>query len=373
MRKTVDDLELQAPSDVSKTEILPNPDVDPALPLTERDPSADVPPTQRDPSLARRRRRWPWVLLAIAVLFAGAALYVYRVVLRPTPTAHRHVPAGTSVAVRADALRVLLWKPVRQHLWPIALETGDGEEPADSRRARLIHEKTGVRVPLDFREVIAASVDGTSWVAIIGGTIEPGRFVSGLAEVLRAEGVSGWRLDNDVLVHERGPTIGQAEDGTILLGTDMNVVRAALPASEDDEAAALPLPQDGAVTFAVHKRAYRALLSTLPLTLPGLDALGQIEHVRGSFALSDAPRLSIEAQPREGVDPKALASDISAALLKLRLATLLVSTDLYGAKQAISDAKTRTEDGRVLVEAPWPYEALDRAVKTFAEALRDGA
>ena len=129
------------------------------LPETERDPELAIPATHRDPELAavpaaapRKARRWPWVLLAALVLLAGGAFYLYRFVLKPEPTAHRHVPAGTSVALRADALKILLWKPVREHLWPLALES-DGE-PAESRRARLIHEKTGVRVPLERVDAI---------------------------------------------------------------------------------------------------------------------------------------------------------------------------------------------------------------------------
>jgi hypothetical protein len=343
------------------------PDED-AVPPTQRDEG--VPPTQLDPP--PRRRRWVWVLLVTFALLAGAATYLYLVVLRPEPTAHRHVPAGTSIALRADALKILVWKPVRQHLWPLAFDTAEGEEPADSRRARLIQEKTGVRIPADFREVIVASVDGVSWVAIVGGTIEPGRFVKGVDEVLRTEGINGWKLDGDVLVHELGPSIGQAEDGTILVGTDVRMVRAALPASDDEEAEALPLPRDEALSFMVHARAYRGMVSQLPLTLPGLDALERVQQVQGTVALSDEPRLSIEAQPKDGVVAEALAKDFEAAVFKLRLASVLISADLYGAKQALSDLKIRAEGKQVLLEAPWPYDDLDRAVRQLAEAIKAG-
>jgi hypothetical protein len=269
-------------------------------------------------------------------------------------------------------LEILLWKPVRKHLWPIAFETGEGEEPAQSRRAKLIQQKTGVRIPTDFREVIIASMDGVSWVAIVGGTIERGRFVSGLEEALREEDVKGWRRDGELLVHELGPSIGQADDGTLLVGTDTNIVRAALPIDEDQDEDALPLPSDGAASFVVLARAYRGAISQLPLTLPGLDALDKVEQVRGTVALSDEPRISVEATPKDGVDAATLAGDIQSALLKLRIASLLITADLYGAKQALSDATIHADGKLVKLDAPWPYADLDRAVLEVANTIRKG-
>jgi hypothetical protein len=347
-----------------------------SIPPTERDPQGALPPTERDPALAavRKRRRWPWVLAFLLAALAGTGLYFYRTLLRPPSTVHRHVPAGTSIALYADALKIALWKPVREHLWPLVLDS-QGEEPADSSRARRIQEKTGVRVPADFREVIVASVDGTSWVAIVGGAIEPGRFVPGLAEVLQEDGVKGWRLEDDLLVHAMGFAIAQADDGTLLFGTTVNLVQAALGASEEEppEGTVLPaLPLSNALGFLVTSRAYRGAVGMLPLTIPGLDALSEIDQLHGTMTLDDAPQLSIVAEPKEGVDAATLGSKLDTALSRASLAMLLVSSDLYGAKEAISNAEVRSERGQVLIDARWPYEALDRAIGDLAQAIRAG-
>jgi hypothetical protein len=303
--------------------------------------------------------------LALALCVAAMALggYVYFVLWRYEERAHLHVPAGTNIALRGDANEILLFGPVREHLWPLVL----GRDAGERARHDAILEHTGVDVPRDLREIVIASLDGQGWVAIVGGNIAPDRFVAGLHRVLSDEGRAGWSLDGELLVHALGPVIGQADDGVIIVGTGRDIAMAALAGSE--EAAALPLARDAALSFMLNAKAYDGAIGLLPHAVVGLDALAKIEQLSGTMTLSDTPMVAIDVTPKPGVAPDALAEEMRSSLLQLRVATMLVPHDLFGAKRAISDASVESSDSAVRVTAPWPYPALDAAVKRLAEAI----
>lgn len=324
-----------------------------------------IPPTEKEPKPRRGLR----VALAVAILLAGLAAggyYLYVHVLGGQAHAHLHVPANANIVLRADGLRLLLFKPVRDHLWPVLLERrGEGDK---DRRLRRIEEETGVKIPADVREVIVASVESTSWVMILGGVFDKGRFVPGLQKVLAEEELEGWALEGELLVHTLGPAIGQADDGTLVLGTNARVALAALEAADD--AGPVPIAIDEAISFLVNQKAYKGALSQVPLNIPGRDALSKVEQLTGAMSLSEEPRIDIHIEPRQGVDPAALGDELDSALGKLRLAALLLPGDWAGGKRALSGAQVSAVEGGVRITAPWPYEPLDEAIGKLADALR---
>jgi hypothetical protein len=303
----------------------------------------------------------------VASTLAGLGLYVG--LWRYQPTAHRHVPDGTKAALRADAQQLLFFAPVRKHLWPVFL--GSKSEEADdgpSRRERL-SEATGTDIPADFREVVVASTDATSWVVMIGGTITAGGFVDGVEQVLAEEGNDDWSRRGALLIHRQGPALGQAEDGTVILGTRAAIVTAALPGRDDSDRL---LPTAGAIAFTADTAAVGEMLGALPVRLPGTDGLAGIQRLTGQMTLSDNPTLEVALLPRQGVRATDLAADLDVLLARLKLATQLLDVDLYGASQAIGDSVIETEGDRVTWTAPWPYEALDRAAAQLAARLGNG-
>ncbi len=214
------------------------------------EPYEPPPPPLRDPQPAPSRRRRVAVALAVlvAALAVGAVAF-YLFFWRYEAVARRHVPGNANLVVRLEATDLLLFGPVRKQLLPLLL---DHSARSGAQRGDRIREATGVNLATDLREIIVASVDGTSWVLIAGGRIPRGRFVDGLARVAQEE---GWPLHRrgEMLV---GPAvaIGQAEDGTLVVGTDAGLVEAALPASDDTRK--LELPEKGAVTFAITRQAW---------------------------------------------------------------------------------------------------------------------
>lgn len=372
---TDDEAEVEtAPEPRADDDPIPATEDDPRLDATAHDEAVELDETVDDDAvpgerLADRpaRRRWPLVALAAGMLLAGLGAYLYFALWAYEPTALRHVPAGANIVVRADAAKLVVFKPVREHLWPLLLER-DGEAADKDRRIARIREETGVAIPTDLRELVVASVDGVAWVAVIGGNIEKGRFVPGLAKVLAEEGLDGWAVEGDLLAHRTGSVIGQADDGTLVLATHREIAEAALPRSESDTSS-LPVPTDGAIGFRVSHPALARLVRQIPDGIP-VGPLTQIDELSGNVALTDDPRLSLEVTPKAPAQPPALAAELSGMFSKLGLALLFVPSDLYGAKKAISDATVTAGDGRVHVHAPWPYGPLDQAVKLLANSLR---
>ncbi|MCA9625685.1 MAG: hypothetical protein KC731_41975, partial [Myxococcales bacterium] len=173
-------------------------------------------------------------------------------------------------------------------------------------------------------------------------------------------------LEEPILRHERGAAVAQAEDGSVIFGTDVAITRAALATSDE---LPLPLATEGVVSFAVTAQAYDEGLRLLP-SVPGLDALGKLAQRTGQADLGDAPRVHIRMTPEPGEDAAALASQVETALGALALGLTLMPTDLDGAKEALSGAEVTAKDGAVEVNAPWPYEALDRMAARLAERIR---
>jgi hypothetical protein len=326
-----------------------------------------VPSTKSEPPNAgnrlrrARRRRAASIGAAIAVaVLLVAALGVYLFVLRYEPLARRHIPGNANIAVHVELGDVAFFGPVRKHLWSLL--------DAESRDGTKLRDRTGVDLGKDLRELVLASVDGKSWVLIAGGKIKKGRFVRGLHQAALAAQRGDWRLEGEFLVGPGGVTVAQADDGTILVGTDRAVVLAALPAS--DEHKRLGLPDAGAITFAVTHEAWGGASGFLGDLIQHNHVLRQVERASGVLSLGDEPTLEIRVEPRPGNDPAALARDLEATIAELRVLMMLVP-DVAGERTALGAARVRPgKDGTVLVTASWPYDGLDRGAARLVALLR---
>ncbi|WP_434042802.1 MULTISPECIES: hypothetical protein [Sorangium] len=311
--------------------------------------------------------------IALLALLGGAALAVYFFLWRYEPTARRHIPGDANIVVRLEAAELALFGPVRRHFLPLLDEAASDASRA-SRKAR-IEAATGLDFPSDLREIVIASTDAASWVALAGGRIPKGRFVAGLEKVARDEGWTGWRREGELLVVLDGArprvVIGQADDGTLVLGTDVEIVNAALPAS--DEWQRLDLPEQGPVTFALTSPAWSGAAGAVSAVLPRAAALfRRIDHASGALTLGAEPALAMRLAPASGEAAAALASDAQALLGSLKLPLALVP-DVAGAKTAIEGAQAAAQGDRVEIQTKWPYEGLDRACADLAQRVASAA
>lgn len=337
-----------------------------APPLTEIEPAPRAPRPPSPPMTRSRKIAIALSILAAVLLVAGVAVYLF--VVRYEPLARRHIPGNANLAARFELADLALFGPVREHLWPLLAEGSAGDATKGKTRADRIRAATGVNLATDLRELIVASVEGSSFVAIAGGKITRGRFVKGLASVAKDEGwPGGWHLAGDLLVGPGGTAIGQADDGTILVGTSEAIVTAALPASDDFHR--LALPEKGASTFAVTKEAWSGAAGAA--VVAHASVLRKIERASGQITLSKSPELTMEIEPAEANPAPALAGEIEQLLAEMRIVALLLP-DAIGEKGALQAAKVTAKDGRVIVTAPWSYEALDQGCARLAGGIRAG-
>jgi hypothetical protein len=200
---------------------------------------------------------------------------------------------------------------------------------------------------------------------LLGGSFEPGAFLPGLEKVLREEGLTGWQKNGDLLIGPGGVAVAQADDGTLIVGTEAEIVTSALPATDDHKR--MDLPSGATFAFAVSKEAWEEMSRNTAALDPG-GALRRIRHARGTMVLGDEPNIDIGIEPKGGEDAAALGRDIEQLLAGARIA-LVLAPDQMGEKSALSSAKVTVEEGRVHIRGPWPLEGLERGCAKLAAAL----
>lgn len=349
----------------------PPPTVDDAELLKANAPEAE-------PSAEKPKKKRPLLIAVIGLIFAlliGSAFALYFFFVRYEPVALHHVPGNANLVMRVSASDIFVFGPVRKHLWPLLFEqafSSSGKSKSGTKsRAETIKDATGFNVATDLREVVVATVDGTGWVLLLGGKMPRGGFVDGIEKLSRDEGWVGWRRDGDFLVGPGAPTpvvIGQADDTTIVLGSDTDIVKAAIPSTEEWHR--MGLPTEGALTFAVSDTAWNGAAHTLGRLIPGGLSLGGIQRVTGRVLLQKETEISVFLEPLAGQDPETIRANAESVLVAGRMAMLLLPQDKYGEKQALSSASATVEGAKVKIRVLWPYDGLDRACERIAASLR---
>lgn len=323
-----------------------------------------IPALPRLPMPRSRKIAIALSILAAILLVAGVAFYLF--VVRYEPLARRHIPGNANLVARFELADLALFGPVREHLFPVMFDNPTNDGSKGKTRADRVRAATGVNLATDLRELIVASVEGSSFVAILGGKIPRGRFVKGLAAVAKEEAWPGsWRVAGELLVGPEGLTVGQADDGTILLGTSEAIVIAAMPASEDF--VRLALPEKGASSFAVTHEAWSGAAGAA--VVAHASVLRKIERASGTFKLGKSPEITMQIEPSEANPAPALAGEIEQLLAEMRIVSLLLP-DVVGEKGALQATKVAAKEGHVIVTAPWSYEALDRGCARLAGHIR---
>lgn len=333
-------------------------------------------PVRVAPRQRQKRGGWAFVLLAVLVLLVGGAAAGYWHFFHYEPVGARHVPAGSTIAVRVDLQEIALFGPVRRHLWPVFLEEPQAtSHPAETSLADRIQRATGIDLGRDVRELIFVNhgrTDSGKWLLIIGGKFPRG-VVSALARLAQEE-KAGWELSpaKDALVSKSlGIALGQAADRTLILASDSATLALALP--EQEGAKAIGLPEGGAFGFAVGASVWNEWGSGMASSLvPGMRSLAQIQGCNGRFVLGDSPLVEMLCRLAPGVDAeKVRASLLGIAKTVQGLALLAGGTDNFGERKALAELQIENlGDGRLRLYAPWPLEGLDRGAELLAKKVR---
>jgi len=343
-----------------------------------------TPPTLIDPPVthpahapSRRTRKggglFFGVLVVLLVLVGGAAAGYWHY-FHYQPVAARHVPAGSSMALRVDFEEIALFAPVRRHLWPLVFDKPEttATEPTIASR---IEAATGLNLGQHVREIIVVNhgrTDSGKWLVIVGGKIRRG-MVEALAKLAEEE-KAGWELapSKDALVSPKlGFALGQAADRTLILASDLPTLALALP--EQDGAKAIGLPETGAFGFAIGASAWGEWGSGLTARLvPGLGSLAQLQGCNGRFVLGSNPQLEMQCRLASGVDAEKVRSSLLGITTTVQGLSLLVGgKDIMGERRALADLQIENlGDGRLRMTAPWPIEGLDRGAEMLATKVR---
>jgi len=362
----------------------PPPPEEEAPDATAEEVYASVPPRAKKP------RNWLYIGLGSIILLAlTGPLLFYFFVWRYTPTAPHHIPAGTTIAVRFDGKQLYLYEPFRTNV----LGAFSGSEAASEKakgRADRLKKHTGIDLRSDVREVIVATMTLDSWVVLVGGNFDGGRsktkFVSSLKAFLDEEGVEGFFVDGSVLSGS-GLYITQAEDTTIIIANNHEILRAASEPSDSWQT--LGLSSSGALSFVVDRPVFdNASKSVVPvrdassfqslalsLVLSSKlkqhlsEASAHTQKVTGHLELGRKTAFHADILPTGGTTPEQLAGEWQALQADLETVSSLIP-ESGGLRKAMLEAKVKPGSDRVIVHAPIEKTSFDEGLVELGAKIR---
>ena len=324
-----------------------------------------------DDAPKRPKSSWPYFLIG-GLLFMSVTgpLIFYFFVWRYRPTALMHIPQGTSVAVRFDGRQLYTYEPFRTHV------LGAFDEAADKNgRADRFKTHTGVDLRKDVREVILATSNGESWVALIGGnftTRAKTNFTVGLSKFLDEEGVSGFSVRADGVL--AGPVfVAQAEDSTIVISSSGETLERCLEPGEAYQD--LGLAGSGAVSFVIDRPAFENLAGTnsalkdTPFALlpSNASAARQTEKLTGYLSLKE-PEFLLDITPVSTSTPEQLTKELETLQSEAKLATLL--PELGGLRDVALAGRIKPRATSVMIEAEFPRAKLNELLEKVGQEIR---
>lgn len=303
--------------------------------------------------------------IALAIVFAAV---VYATMIRYTPVAAQHLPADSTLAVRVDLEKVVLYEPFRKHLLPLVDELRAGAR-SSSRLAR-IQRATKLDLGLDLREIaFARGRSGSEWVLVAGGKFPKQGVVAGVAQVLREDGIATeLSPDGRTARLANGIAIGQAEDGALILASSAERLERALPAQQSFRELGLTL--EPAVSFAVHET-FAAELAT---RASALGEIGPIRRASGSLTLGEPLRGTAEVALAPGSDAAVAAERARNGVRTLGTLLRVAGTDRAGEARVLETAEiTVAGTDALAVTFEWQREDLHRGAQSLAGAIRRAA
>lgn len=337
---------------------------------------------------ARKPLKWLYIALGSVLLLAlTGPLIFYFFVWRYTPTAPHHIPAGTTIAVRFDGKQLYLYEPFRKNVLG-ALEGTEQSERAKGRAGRL-KKHTGVDLKSDIREVIVATMTVDSWIVLIGGNFDGGRsrkFASSLKAFLDEEGVEGFSVDGNVLIGS-GLFVAQAEDTTIMIANNREILRAASEPSDSWQT--LGLSSSGAMSFVIDRPVFdmaaraaaaeREATSLQSLYLSVVlssdvkqriaGAASHTQKVTGHLELGRKTELHADVLPTSGTTPEQLAIEVQELQTAIETVSSLLP-ESGGIRRALLEAKVKPGSKRVIVNAPFDKAKLDAGLVELGAKIR---
>jgi hypothetical protein len=312
------------------------------------------------------------VFFALIALGLAGAAFVYVTMIRYERVAALHLPPAATSAVRVDLEKVVLYEQFRKHLLPLIddlrRDSGDQRPP----RLKRIQAKTKIELALDIREIAAARGAGGKWAIVVGGKFPKHGVIEGLAEVLREEGIEA-RLEANPrrLIVPSGVSIGQAEDGSIIVASSQDWLEGALPVQETH--ARLGLSREAAASFSTLAEPLAELgRHPAALAIPALREATRIRRVTAELAPGEPLQGTARVELEPGVEPAAAVARVQSLLSGLERLLRLAGSDLAGEAAILGSAEVSPAGSdAVWVQFEWQHEQLDRGTRSLADQIRD--
>jgi hypothetical protein len=303
-------------------------------------------------------------ILVVALLVGVMA---YFKLVRWERAAALHLPADSELAARVEVENIALFEPFRANLLPLGNELLPPERPQPATRLERLRARTGLDLPFDLREIVVARGPGArDWIVLLGGKLPKGGVVAGLGEVLNEEG-KHWTLSADrrLLSAPDGTTVGECDDGVLLIAASRERAEAALSRQITHER--IGLVSDQVVSVAARGRSLDDGLDRLGTLAPDLGPAGRFERVTGQALLGAELRGRLLIRLAPGTDTGRAERQLAAALGQLRDR----ATNIAGEKRALADARISSPATGIL-EVVFPVErsGLDRGAAALGAWLR---
>ncbi len=331
------------------------------------------------PALSDREQRaissraLAWIGLSIAAVLCLVAIVSYRMLVHYERRAALHIPAGVGFAARIDVEQVVLFEPVRKHLLPLINELplgppAGGEAGQRPDRLTRLRERAGLNLALDLREVMFAE-EGRSgqWVLVLGGLFDQRGVVAAIASVLHEEGaLDATQTEGELRFERWGVTLGQADDGCLILASSSSMLRRALPVTE--RFAELGLPREGAAAAALTAPHARSWLSGDPTFAFDEPA---VRRIVATLGLGEALQLELLIE----VERAAELRRIRAEMLRWRetyvsALPFIPQADWGGERALLARARvSEPSETLMIIASTWERAELDRAAQSLAAWL----
>jgi hypothetical protein len=315
------------------------------------------------PSTAQERRpvshRLVWTgLVALALVILAVFGVGYWVLVKYEPRAARHIPKQAVAAVRVDVEQVVLYEPIRRHVFPVL----DGANQGASRLKRF-KELSGVNLGMDLREIVAAWLPDGNTVVLIGGLFPQ----QGLPEALFQTLSTTIPANPCTFAVERmtcpGWSLTQASDGIVVIATNDDALTAATSTSDWSTSVGLPATP---IAASLNAGGQYSGLTGWALTSVVGPWLNELERLTVSTDLGDPLKVSVVL---EGVGVNRTEELRNAVALGQRLAGLRPGPDMAGERGVLARLEVVEANGRPVLESSWPRADVDKAVRALADVV----
>jgi hypothetical protein len=303
--------------------------------------------------------------LLMGLAIAGFAL-VYLRFVHYDRVAATHVPPGTVMAARIDLGQVILFEPLRKHVFAVLNEQRSTNESPVLER---LQQKTGISLAMDLREVVFTRGPKSEWAVIIGGIFPSHGVASGMLELLQEEGVTGCQLEGEVLAcQEHGIVARQADDGVIVVASSREQLERGLTPSETFTL--LGLPKDGAGALVVDRALFAPLVDNpLARLLPGMNVVQQVQALRANLELSSQVKVMMRVLPRADVPPQQFAAQAEQLVGAFRALGANVGGHI-AAQQLFARASVAGDGEGIVIQSFFTRDELELFAQQLASVLR---